>query len=259
MAVAVDATTAATTDPGTVATLTISNLTVGAALSNGALAAAICWANNAVPGTITAKWDNAGTPQTMTLIASTTVSEANSDTTLQLYGLLAPTAGNKQLVISWTGGSFEAHAAAISFSGVDQTSVAVAFPHGNTATGDTATATVAITSATGNMVVSAFGQNSSTWGTISGTTIASESSGPSAAFAASYNSGAATVTQTAVLSSGTNFWSASGCDVLAAAGGGDTLGGAMPILMMSRQRDQKKVWVPGRRIIKPRRALPRAA
>jgi hypothetical protein len=137
-----------------------------------------------------------------------------------LYGLLAPASGNKTLTVSWTGNN-EMHASALSFTGVDQTSIAVAFPHGTTATHTTATASptsVTITSASGNMVVACHAQNVSAWGVISGTQLAKDdTTGPNIGVVSNYNNGAATVTMTAAFT-GTAAWDAIGCDVLAAGG-----------------------------------------
>jgi hypothetical protein len=217
VAVAFDAKTATATSatPGT--TLTITNLTVGSG-SNRAMALLIMWQSGSVPPVTTCQWDDAGTPQAMTLVTGTNSANGSSSMATSIYGLVAPTSGNKNLKVSWTG-SFEAHAVAISFTGVDQTSVAVAFPHGVAVNKTTSTAspasTGAITSATGNMVISGFGDNSATHSGLSGTTIVIDDSGPNFGVAFSYNNGAATVTQTCNLSTSAT-WAAFGCDILAA-------------------------------------------
>ncbi len=230
MAVAVDATTTAWTDVNGVATLTVSNLTVGSG-SNRALILLLMFGVGSPPAGITATWDSGGTNQSMTIIPNTTTADnsvlAGSGV---LYGLLAPTSGNKSLVVSWTGNQ-EAHACAISFTGVDQTSVAVAFPHGNTVVHTTITASpvaVAITSAVGNMVVAAETQNAAVFDSTNGTTIAISSGGPNLAIAANYDSGAASVTLSAAFSS-TSTWDATGCDVLASSGASSTSPSAGPI------------------------------
>lgn len=192
-------------------------------------------------------WDDPGTPQALTLISNTTVADAAGLQVIALYGRIAPTPGNKNLVISWTGNN-EMHASAISFSGVDQTSVAVAFPHGNThsASGGSSPCTVTITSATGNMVTATHVQNFSAWGVISGTTLAKDdTTGPNSGVASNYANGAASVALTAAFT-GTGNNISSGCDVLAAAGG-DTFGNNMNVLMMARRRrDPAKILVPAK-------------
>lgn len=220
MAVAFDAKTATVTDVSGVSTLTISNLTVGAALSNGAMAVLIEWVNASLPAGITVVWDNGGTNQSMTAIPGASTASGANSVAVAAYGLLAPTAGNKNLVISWTG-NLEAHAVAISFSGVDQTSVAVAFPHGAFILKTVSTAgpvSVTITSAIGNMVVAGFEQDAAVWGTIDPTVLASSTVGPSHGVAFDYTNGANSVTLNAAFS-GTAAWTAWGFDVLAAGGG----------------------------------------
>jgi hypothetical protein len=64
----------------------------------------------------------------------------------QIWGLANPASGNNTLVIPWTGGQ-KVFAAAISFTGVDQSTP---FPHTASAN---SVATVNVTSATGNKVV----------------------------------------------------------------------------------------------------------
>ena len=220
MAVAFDAKTATATGatPGT--TLTITNLTVGSG-SNRALALLIMWQSGTQPTVSACNWDDAGTPQAMTLVTSTNSANGSSSMATAIYGLVAPTSGNKNLKISWSSASVEAHAVAISFTGVDQTNVATAFPHGVAVNKTTSTAspasTGAITSATGNMVISGFGDNSATHSGLSGTTIVVDDGGPNFGVAFSYNNGAATVTQTCNLSTSA-VWAAFGCDVLAAGG-----------------------------------------
>lgn len=218
MAVAFDAKTASWKQANpAAATLTITNLTIGAG-SNRGLLCGVFFENGAIPAGITANWDSAGTPQAMTQITNAVISaDGTNSCTGAMYGLLAPTSGNKNLQVSWTGNNV-AYAFAISFTGVDQTSVAVAFPHGNSAhTSSTSPATVTITSATGNQVVAMFANGFSAWGASSGTSIATDVTGPNQGVAANYNNGAASVTATYAFT-GTGLWDAIGCDVLAAGG-----------------------------------------
>src|SRR6266704_349235 len=151
MAVAFDAKAtayAATTGTG-VTTLSNNNLTVGSG-SNRALIAVVTWVNTATPTSPSANWDTAGTNQAMTQIGSTIAN--GSDVHCALFGLVAPTSGAKNFTITWTN-ACGCYVDLIAFTGVDQTSVAVAFPHFNSATGSTSPASVTITSATGNYTV----------------------------------------------------------------------------------------------------------
>jgi hypothetical protein len=136
-----------------------------------------------------------------------------------MYGLIAPASGNKTLTISWTGNN-EAHACAIAFTGVDQTSVAVAFPHGTNCQPYhlyRLPTSVTVTSATGNMVVACHEQNVATFSAVNQTSLAIDNTGPNLAVAANYASGAATVTLTGTFT-GSGAWDAIGCDVLASGG-----------------------------------------
>lgn len=135
MAVAVDATATAVTQTTNTSTVTVTNMTVG----SGATALLAWFQSNELPTSITANWDNAGTPQAMTLLATQTVSTVRC----QLYGLLAPHVGNLNLVISWTG-TCSTLIDAISFTGTATDLLANAFTNAitDTQTGDPATLTV---------------------------------------------------------------------------------------------------------------------
>lgn len=234
MTVAFDAKSSAVVSVNGATSLTISNLTVGAG-SNRAVFAIVSWATSTAPTGVTAVWDNGGTNQSMSLVPGTNGSTGVSTIATSIYELPAPTSGNKSLKISWTG-SFEAHAAAISFTGVDQTTPG---QNGAAVLKTTVTASpcsVPITSATGDMAIAGFIEQVSSWGTISGTTIAKDdTTGPAQAWAANYTSGASSVTATAAFS-GSDAWAAWGCDVKAAGGGtAYTLSGAEGSFAISGQ------------------------
>lgn len=220
MAVVVDGTTATVKEAGGVTTLTVSNLTVGSG-SNRALLAMASFEQSAVPAGLTAVWDSGGTNQSMTPVPNTnTGTNGGLSSSAVFFGLLAPTSGNKSLVISWTG-ALGAHAVAMSFTGVNQTSVAVAFPNGAFTANNTSTASPiskVITSAIGNIVAAYAIEQSSPWGAINGTTIASSAAGPNDAVAANYNTGAATVTPSFAFT-GPGVWAIIATDILAAGGG----------------------------------------
>lgn len=152
MSVAVDATGTEQTSGSSSTSLDYTGITVGSG-SNSALILmfSLGFGNNATG--VTATWDNAGTPQAMTLIKSAAF--LNTITTY-VYGLRNPIAGNKTLHIAWTNVN-EISACAISFTGVDQTSDATAFPNSNNATGSSAAPSINITSALGNIPVTSVG------------------------------------------------------------------------------------------------------
>jgi hypothetical protein len=133
MAVAFDAkgTADATGNGATSKDLTV--LTITGALSNSALVAQVGFSLQTV-ASVTLAWDNAGTPQSMTQITA-----ANGTGTVaraELWGLIAPTSGNKTLHAAWTGAS-DVYLQAASWSGVDQTGGATSFAHSTSATGTT--------------------------------------------------------------------------------------------------------------------------
>jgi hypothetical protein len=146
MAVAVDA-TGTEQNSASATSLAYTGITVGSG-SNRALIVTFGISNGTAPTGVTATWDNGGTNQAMTSISSV----ANGGITTFVYGLRNPIAGNKTLQIAWTNTN-EISACAISFTGVDQVSDATAFPHNNSSTGSSTTASLTITSASGNIPV----------------------------------------------------------------------------------------------------------
>lgn len=149
MAVVVDAVGTEThTAPGTSATYT--GITVGSG-ANRALVVAIVWGTGTGdPTGRSVTWDSGGTNQAMTEIV---FRGTGGNTSVGIYGLVAPTSGNKTLAVSWTV-SNESFIGAISFTGVDQTGGATSFP--NSATSGTV-ATLTITSSANDYVVCCYG------------------------------------------------------------------------------------------------------
>lgn len=160
------------------------------------------------PTSISVTWDQGGTNQAMTQIVSKDAGGARIST---IFGLRAPTVGtNLTGRISWTGSS-EIFGAFIQLSGVDQTSDGAAFPH--TQVGSTAT--ISVTSATGNIVI-ACESSGAGQGTSTGTLIYDDhTSGAVINAMAQYDAGAASVT---IGNSGLND-TICGVDIAAAAGG----------------------------------------
>lgn len=124
-------------------------LTVGSG-ANRALEVIVGFENTVTA--VTASWDQDGTPQAMTLITNKISGSLES---VFSFGLIAPTSGQKKLRITWIGVGGEIALNAVSWTGVDQTSVAVAFPHAAADAQQSATSSLTITSATGNAVMSA--------------------------------------------------------------------------------------------------------
>jgi hypothetical protein len=221
MAVAFDAKATADTTATGVLTINNANLTVGAG-SNRALLAVASWVGTVTLSAPIAHWDTAGTNQLMTQIGSI-ITNGAIDQHVALFGLVAPTSGNKNFTLSWTGSS-GVYVDLIAFTGVDQTSVAVAFPHFNSAVGTASPASVPITSATGNYTAATFTANGAAdLTTLNFTNLfGPDLTDPNGSGAANYTTGAATNTHTCTLSA-TGSWLACGCDVLASGGAADVL------------------------------------
>ena len=213
MAVVFDAKTASFTEGNGVATISISNMTVGSGANSALLCLVWFSGTDALPAGLTVVWDNGGTNQSMTQVVSTNFGDSNINAGGAIFGLVAPTSGNKTLKITWTGNQ-EVHACAVSFTGVNQTGGATSFAHGNTNTASANTGTITVTSATGNMVVAGDTNNQTGWGAISGTTIATTTTGPNLGCVGSYTAGAASVVSTFANSPATScIYEAFGCDV----------------------------------------------
>lgn len=220
-AVTVDATTATIQD-GTASPFNWS-FTMGT-VTNGALEVTLVFGTTTLPLGLAVSFNSVA----MTQISGTDsgINGTCSCSTVT-YGLLAPSSGAHTISVTWTSGAAEAHGTAISFAGVLQTSIALAFPNGTFTQFTTAVTphTLAITSATGDLAVAIDTQETSfPWGTINGTTIAnSPCTGPQNCSAANYNTGAATVTASFGFSTA-SVGNISGNDVKAAGGGGGGVG-----------------------------------
>lgn len=225
MAVAFDATLAtpptiraAPTSPQTETTLT-----VGAG-ANRVLLVLLQYAYSPLAGTgaSAVAWDSAGSPQAMTLIRrdidSAVLDAGKSDIVWELWGLIAPTSGNRTLQVTFnTTSNVSMLIDAASFTGADQTSVATAFTNANFASlagGGSSTASVTITSATGNMVAGHHINVSGVFSATSGTNLYLLNTA-----AANYDSGAASVAVTATITTSKN-WGSQGVNIAAAGAGG---------------------------------------
>ena|SRR6185295_14053748 len=194
--------------PATGTSFSTSLLTVGAGANRALVVTTIESAN--VSASLTVTWN--GVP--LTLVSSTSVDDGTNSAFMRIWALINPAAGNFTLAGSWTG-SASFVVGAVSYTGVDQTSVAVAFPHGATASGTSATAGVTISSASGNAVVALFASApAGPFLSTSGTNIYIDSVSLVPYVAASRDIGAASVSMTAPLT-GSGTWVAAGCDVLA--------------------------------------------
>ena len=220
MAVVFDASTGSgnTTDTGSVLTVSNTHLTVGSG-SNRALIAFLTLHNDTAPPSLACAWDPSGTNQAMSLISGTGFGSGSSSMYSAIFGLLNPTPGNKTLTASWSTSSMESHLAAVSFTGVNQTDIATAFPGGTASEGTVSSGSFNVTSAVGDMVVALFTNGSAAFASTSGSTIDLDTTaGGFFAMATLYQSGAATVTATAAWGGTSIIANWAGCNVKAAVG-----------------------------------------
>jgi hypothetical protein len=145
MAVTIDAIGVALTT-GSVTSASYTGITVGLGPSRGLV---IFLSTNTAITSVSVTWDNGGTNQAMTQVV--TASNAGAEN-VWVFVLRSPTSGNKTALVSWTTAAVVS-IEAISFTQVLQTTVLTAFPNGNNNSGTSASATLAITSAAGNMPV----------------------------------------------------------------------------------------------------------
>src|SRR5882672_5160827 len=194
-------------------------ITVGSG-TNRALIALITLAKTSPVSTVTsANWDSAGTNQSMSFIGAQNVTSGANQFRVELWGLVAPTSGQKTLHVVISGLTQDIYIDEVSFTGVDQTGGTTSFANfiGNSAT-TSSTETITITSAVGNQnVVNWVGD--ATMNAPSDNQIYLDTSGADTSAAGAYKTGAATsVTMT---DSATNTqWAGAGVNVVAATSGG---------------------------------------
>ncbi len=205
-----------------------SGLTVGSG-SNRVLVILVVLVDGTTGRTVTsAHWDSAGTNQAATLIGRATQFSWSAE----LWGLVAPTSGNLSLNVAISGTCSDVFIDAASFTGVNQTGGVTSFAHFNTAiTASSALPSIAITSAVGNIAIGVESSTSANVaGTFNNTTIFGDDGGTGSG-GANYGAGAASVTLSSSANQVNGFIYA-GCDIVAAAGAGDTFGNNMGRLMM---------------------------
>jgi hypothetical protein len=215
MAVAFDAQGTTFTD-GSISPISAATIMTVGSGTNRALVVQIVTNLSTISG-VTVTWDFGGTGQVCTLIGA--ANSSNSTARALLYGLVAPTPGLKQLRVSWTG-TANVVVDAVAYTGVDPTGGTTSFAHFNSAVGTSASASVTVTSATGNAVV-ACGGNSDFGGTNTGnnTVVFTDNNIASGGHASGWGNraaGAATVAMTTTVSSATDPWVQIGCDIVAA-------------------------------------------
>lgn len=102
----------------------------------------------ATASSVAVVWDQGGTNQSMTQIK--TANQTGGGCAL-LFGLVAPTSGNKDAKITWNNASSDICVNGTSWTGADQTGGATTFPNSTSAVATSSTAiSLAVTSAVGN-------------------------------------------------------------------------------------------------------------
>jgi hypothetical protein len=211
MSVTVNAVATADTTGNGATSASHSNLTIGA-ISNTALAVSMCWSANVASPAM-----NWNASEALSQVAGATATNTASGVQrADVWGRVNPTTGNKTLSVSWTtAADFCVFAAA--YDGVDQTGGSTSFAHGAGATGTSTTASVTVTSATGNMVQAAH-TTGNTISAVNNTSLFRDNTPATISGAANRASGGASVSMTATLTS--SQWASAGCDIVADAGGG---------------------------------------
>jgi hypothetical protein len=139
---------------------------------------------SASPGTVTSVSVTFG-GSSATLIGGPVSSVGLSD--MYLFGLINPTTTPSSVIVSWTsGGSHRISAGLLSLHNVDQTGGTTTFRNFAQTTGSGTTASIDITSDSGNIVVGGF-MNGTNFGVASHNSIASDNGAAIAAVANEYN------------------------------------------------------------------------
>lgn len=191
-----------TANPGT--SLSDTSLTIGSG-TNRALLLLLSRSNN--EASLTCTWGGVS----LTKLAN--VSNGFDETT-EIWGLLNPASGAQTLAVTWLNPQ-ACCAAGISFTGVEQSSLAAAFTNANNSVGATGPATLTITSAVGDFAVAC---QASGFCTLTEDNISIYSFTAASGFGCSANraTGAATVTLSATQSAA-QTWASSGVNIHAAA------------------------------------------
>jgi hypothetical protein len=203
----VDATGTALISAGSVTTISYTGITVGSGSNRGLIAMISLFGSSSTSPT--AVWDSGGTNQSMTLLTTAGIATSKA----WAFGLRNPTAGNKTLTFSWTTAGQGIAAVAVSFTGVNQTSDALAFPSWNNNSGTGTALSQAVASASGHIVIGQMIDGNS-GNTLTGgqTLIYFDNTLATSTTLAEYTAGAASVTLTATASASSN-WCTTGGDV----------------------------------------------
>ncbi len=212
MAVSLNATpTSSDTEASAVTTVTVADLTIAAGSNIGLVATLVLQVGVSA---VTCTWNG------VSMTSRVSAANATNDTEVHIFVLRNPATGNHSLTASWTTAS-DAVLSGIAFNGVDQTSDTVSFPNATSATGNTATSTVTVTTQTNNAVVAVHGNGGASFASVDNTQLFLDNTAPHFLSAGNYKvtSGSASVTLTGTLGSAQQ-WVSGGIDALAATAGG---------------------------------------
>lgn len=192
-------------------TYDFTTMTVGAALTGGALVLVTQTNNNET--IISAQWDFGGTPQNMTEITSFVFGSGRK---MHFWGLLNPTSGNKTLRVTYTSQVGAERINLVSFSGVNST-FGTAFPAASITTNGPSSATnisVNVPSASTHMVIAASSDDSGSPSItgITGTQIYQSNSG-AVGLGCRYDTGAAATKTMTATYTGTGTIGIAGIDI----------------------------------------------
>lgn len=220
MAVAFDAQSAVDTTGNAATSFSDgSNLTIGNG-ANRALVVLISWGSPTAPAGVSITWDG----QPLTLVPNTSIGNASSGNNggfVSIYALLNPNPGTKILAGSWTD-PLDFYVGGVSFTGVDQSSIAAAFPNGVTPPNSASVDPITITSAVADAVVAVYAV-SSTVNTVSGPTTAIYLDNVASGYSGAGVWGVGASPSQTLTVTGVGNSSTSGCDIKAAAGGGPSV------------------------------------
>lgn len=220
-AVALDAAGTSASASTVLSPFDFTGVTVGAG-ANRALVAQINFSLETV-GSVTVTWDQGGTNQAMGQIVCANGAGAVGRSCL--YGLVAPTSGNKTLRVTWTG-TTDIIVDAVAWTGVDQTGGTTSFAHSTSATGNSVAPSVTVTSASGNATMECSTTDLGNYSASTQTQVYIDNTPTSISGAGSRATGAATVTHGWTLNLAGN-WVSVGVDIVAG-------GGAAPVTTPSR-------------------------
>lgn len=196
----------------TATTINYTGITVAAGTNSALVLTVMVDQNVGTPSTISAVWDSGGSNQTMTQLASSFSTGVRGAV---VFGLRAPTTGNKTLAITLDVAT-DLYVCAIAFDHVSQTSDATAFPVAGRvgSTAATGSSTITIPSNSNDYCVSVTSIPSGNTRTAnSDTELYFSNAGATNNAEAQYGVGATSKVMTVTINTGSAPWFTAGVDV----------------------------------------------